>query len=414
MGPDRRRGTSLLPGRSPSLDTIYFLMNNAAGTGGIARTVGNLASRLADRHRVEIVSLYRRREEPVYGLDPRVRVTYLLDARAGKAKGGAGRIVINGPRGLRHLDKFDSRLAPKQNEPLMSVLTDWLLIRKLRSLGPGVLVSTRPAMNAVAARFAPRRLLTVGQDHLNIEERSSHPELMQLILDTVPRLDCLTLLTEADAQDYRERIGATETLVTSIPNALPWPVGRPSQLTSKVVVSGGRLVDQKGFDLLIKAYADVAKARPDWQLHIYGNGSRRPMLAKMIADRGLESQVLLKGHTEDFQSVLGSASVYALSSRYEGFGMVLIEAMSRGVPLVSFDCPRGPAEIVVDGRNGRLVPAGDLTGFSEALLSLIEDDRLRTRMGEAAHADARKYEIDVIAARWESLFEDLLARRSRD
>lgn len=386
-------------------------MNNADGKGGIARTVGNLASELAERHRVEIISLYRRQQKPTYPLSPRVKVRYLIEARNGKSVRGVGRTPLSGPSWLRRLDRYDTRLAPTSNEPLMSAMTDWLLIRALRSLEPGVIISTRPSMTSITGRFAPRRLLTIGQDHLNINERLHHPDLMRVILAGARRLDCFALLTEADAVDYRDRLGDVDTLVTAMPNALPWPIRPASPLTEKIVISGGRLVAQKGFDLLIEAYAQVARVRPDWQLHIYGSGALRPALRRMIDQRGLEGQIKLMGHTDDFDSVLATASVYALSSRYEGFGMVLIEAMSRGLPLVSFDCPRGPGEIVNSGSNGLLVPPEDTDALGKALLRVIQNDELRRRMGEASHSDASLYEVESIARRWESLFEELLQRR---
>jgi glycosyltransferase involved in cell wall biosynthesis len=234
---------------------------------------------------------------------------------------------------------------------------------------------------------------------------------MRVILDGARALDCFALLTEADAVDYRERLGDVDTLVTAMPNALPWPVRPASPLTEKIVISGGRLVNQKGFDLLIRSYEQVARARPDWQLHIYGSGVLRPALQRLITQLGLDDQVQLKGHTENFDSVLATASVYALSSRYEGFGMVLIEAMSRGLPLVSFDCPRGPGEIVKSGSNGVLVPPEDTDALGEAILTVIEDDELRTQMGKASHADAHQYEVETVARRWEDLLEQLLQRR---
>lgn len=386
-------------------------MNNVDGKGGIARTVGNLASELAQRHRVEIISLYRRQQKPTYPLDPRVKVRYLVEARSGKSVRGVGRIPLLGPSWLQRLDRFDTRLAPTSNEPLMSAMTDWLQLRTLRSLEPGVLISTRPSMTSITGRFAPRRLLTIGQDHLNINERLQHPDLMRVILAGTRGLDCFALLTEADAVDYRDRLGDVDTLVTAMPNALPWPIRPASPLTEKIVISGGRLVEQKGFDLLIEAYAQVARARPDWQLHIYGSGSLRPALRRLIDQLGLAEQIKLKGHTDDFDSVLATASVYALSSRYEGFGMVLIEAMSRGLPLVSFDCPRGPGEIVNSGTNGLLVPPEDTDALGKALLKVIEDDELRSQMGKASHTDAQQYEVETIAHAWESLFEELLQRR---
>jgi len=207
-------------------------------------------------------------------------------------------------------------------------------------------------------------------------------------------------------------ISLARALITSIPNAASWPpVDSPPPLEQKVVISGGRLERRKGFHRLVEAYAPVARKHPDWQLHIYGKGPEEPKLAALIDRLGVADQVRLKGYAPDFQTALSSASVYAMASVYEGFPMVLLEAMSRGLPLVSYDCPRGPAEIIDDGRNGRLVPDGDRDALSAAMLQLVEDDELRRSMGREALADVEAYGVGAIAKRWEELFAQLLARR---
>jgi glycosyltransferase involved in cell wall biosynthesis len=117
--------------------------------------------------------------------------------------------------------------------------------------------------------------------------------------------------------------------------------------------------------------------------------------------------VRLPGHAEDLRAVLAGAAAYALTSHAEGFPMVLLEAMSAGVPLVAMDCPRGPGEIVADGTNGFLVDDGDVAGFGTALRRLVEDDELRRRCGRQAHQDSRVYAADVVVAQWLDLFERL-------
>jgi glycosyltransferase involved in cell wall biosynthesis len=163
---------------------------------------------------------------------------------------------------------------------------------------------------------------------------------------------------------------------------------------------------------LIDLFGPVADAYPDWQLHIYGVGSQRAALQQMIDERGLADQIRLMGWSDRLGSVMTEASVFALSSRFEGLPNVGIEALAAGLPVVAFDCPRGPRELVRDGENGYLVPNGDVTGFSAALARLIDDDELRGRMGEAARAGARVYEIDRIGGRWQRLIATLITRKT--
>jgi glycosyltransferase involved in cell wall biosynthesis len=295
----------------------------------------------------------------------------------------------------------------------MSLLTDVLLWRKLRSLPAGILLTTRPSLHLAAARLAPRRLVTVGQDHSQFEARFAIRRQAKVLTWAVPRLDGFAVLTEEDAADYRRVLPDAGTEIRFIPNALPWHVAdSPAPLRSKVVVTAGRLDAGKGHARMVRAFAPVARRHPDWELHVYGSGSERKALKSLIAELGLTRQVQLKGYTLDLRTALAEASVYALTSHSEGFSMVLIEAMSVGLPPVAMDCPRGPRQIITDASNGRLVPDGDEAAFGTALLSLIEDEELRRRMGAQALADARAYEMDEVGRQWEQLFADLVARRA--
>ena len=164
------------------------------------------------------------------------------------------------------------------------------------------------------------------------------------------------MLTERDAEDYRAVLGG-RVRVVRVPNAARDPGTRRAG-DAKVVVAAGRLTRQKGFDLLVDAYAQVAHRYPDWQLHIYGSGEERGRLLAQIHRLGLERQVRLMGYSGTLSEQLSQAALYVMSSRVEGFPMVLLEAMAVGLPVVSFDCPNGPADLVRQGTNGVLVRAG--------------------------------------------------------
>ena len=387
-------------GSGDALRRLHVLLFDAYGGGGVARTVINLANHLAQTHDVELITLLRSRNRPRFPIDSRVRISVLHDTRR------------KPPRWREVLAKRPSRLRPKPYESRMNLLTDVLLWRKLRSLPAGILLTTRPSLHLAAARLAPRRLVVVGQDHSQFEARFGHPRQARVLSYAVPRIDAFAVLTEEDAVDYRRAIpDAGE--IRFIPNALPWHVAdEPAPLRSKVVVTAGRLDAGKGHARMIRAYAAVARRHPDWQLHIYGSGSQKRALTKLVHDLGLADQIHLKGYTRDLRSALADASVYALTSHSEGFSMVLIEAMSVGLPPVAMDCPRGPRQIIHDGSNGRLVPDGDEDAFAAALLSLIEDEGERRRLGAQALEDARAYEMDEVGREWEQLFADAAARHA--
>lgn len=181
----------------------------------------------------------------------------------------------------------------------------------------------------------------------------------------------------------------------------------------KSIVAAGRLEEQKGFDILIKAWHIINRRHPDWNLDIYGEGSLRTRLQHDIEKQNLESSVRLCGASDNIAKTFSHYSIFALSSRFEGFGLVLLEAMTCGVPCVSFDCPEGPSEIITDGRDGILVPFRELSdaqraeALAENICRMIEDRDMRIRMSQEAIAKAATFSRDTIIDRWIELFNDL-------
>jgi glycosyltransferase involved in cell wall biosynthesis len=195
--------------------------------------------------------------------------------------------------------------------------------------------------------------------------------------------------------------------VEQIPNAVPDLGGERASPDSPIVVAAGRLTPQKGFDLLIGAFATVARERPGWQLRIHGAGPQRAELRRLIGEHSLYSSVFLMGPTQQLGEALAQGSIFVLSSRFEGFGMVIVEAMSKGLAVVSFDCPRGPSEIISHGRDGLLVPELDTAALGAAIRELAGDRERRAELGAAAIETARRYDREAIGARWDALLRVL-------
>ncbi|MEV5413419.1 glycosyltransferase family 4 protein [Thermopolyspora sp. NPDC052614] len=394
--------------------TIRYLLLHAYGMGGTIRTVFNQAGEMARLgHRVEIVSVVRRRDEPCLPLDPGVRLVTLLDRRGGP--GGAGPAGW-GP-GRRALARLRRSIVPGGE-----FAADWFdaeveraVLRYVSRLEDGVLVGTRPGVNLLIARAAgdrrrrrggPGSPVLVAQEHMNLA--THRPDVRAAIVRAYPRFDAVVVLTHADRRHYQGALPGTR--VVRIPNAVRGLNQRVSRQTARTVVAAGRLCHQKGFDLLLPAFAKVLREFPDWRLRIYGTGPRLRRLGELARELRLGDGVRLMGRTDRLDERLAEASLFVLSSRFEGLPMVLIEAMSHGLPVVGFDCPTGPADVIVHGENGLLVPPEDVDGLAEAMITLIRDRELRLCMGKAALRTVADYSPAAVMPRWHGLFTELAAR----
>ncbi|MEU8826292.1 glycosyltransferase family 4 protein [Streptomyces sp. NPDC048636] len=379
---------------------ISFLIHNAYGIGGTIRTTYNLARTLGEQHDVEIVSVFRHRDQPIFDPGPHVRLSHLVDIRKGSPTyDGAD------PDHARPAKVFPT---DEGRYKQYSELTDRRIGEHLRGLEADIVVGTRPGLNVHIARDARRGPMRVGQEHLTLSTHSRG--LKRALRGVYPRLDAVTTVTEADARTYRGQMRLPGVRIEAVPNSVPEPGLEPADGTGKWVVAAGRLAPVKRYDLLIRAFAKVSAARPDWRLRIYGGGAQHDTLRALIDELGLYNHVFLMGPANPLDPEWAKGSIAAVTSSLESFGMTIVEAMRCGLPVVSTDCPHGPAEIIDNGVDGRLVPTGDADAVAGALLDLINNDELRQQMGQAALKDSARFDPSRVAGRYESLFADLVAR----
>ena len=217
------------------------------------------------------------------------------------------------------------------------------------------------------------------------------------------KVDKFVVLTDEDKQLW----GDTYKNIVVIPNSIDYDINETAELNSNIVIAVGRLENQKGFDLLIKAWSIVKRTNYNWVLHIYGSGSQYGNLLGLIRDNGLENSVKIFPPTKEIKEKLRAASVFVLSSRYEGLPMVMLESMSIGLPCVSFKCKTGPSDIIDEMKNGLLCEEGNVEQLSNRLLLLINDQNLRKTLGYNAHIKMEQYSHEIIANKWINLFENL-------
>jgi glycosyltransferase involved in cell wall biosynthesis len=289
-----------------------------------------------------------------------------------------------------------------------SLLADWRLVRALRGRA-GFLITTRPGLNLIAAELNPPGLIKIGQEHMNLREHSE--ALQEAIQRRYRKLAVLGVLTKRDRRRYRSHLGDGLPRVVRIPNTVRDMGDVRADPSAKTVIAAGRYVKQKGFDRLIRAWEIVAPSHADWKLRILGEGRRRERLQGMIDRRGLGGSVTLAEPVADIATEMAQASIFALSSRWEGLPLVLLEAMSVGMGVVSMDCPTGPADVVEDHVNGLLIRPRTVGALAAGLAEMMDDEDLRRRCGAGAIETARGYTMDVVGPQWETVLEKAWARR---
>ena len=226
---------------------------------------------------------------------------------------------------------------------------------------------------------------------------------MHSLVGHLRQLSQLVVLTEKDREAWTELDH-----VTAIPNPLPFVPSGVSPLTEKRIIAVGRYCHEKGYDHLLQAWAKVQQACPDWRLEIFGDGDRSSY-EELASCLHLE-RCRLNGRTSDVEREYCNSSIAVCSSRFEGFGMVIVEAMACGLPVVSFDCPWGPRSIIADGEDGVLVENGQVERLAEALVSLASDPVRIERYARNARLNVERFRIDTVALRWKQLFDELYDR----
>jgi glycosyltransferase involved in cell wall biosynthesis len=385
---------------------LTILLSSAWGMGGTIRAALNLAEYLAARdHEVTIITTYRRRDTPFFGeFAPGVHVVALDDQRPGAEPRGLAKHV-------RRALKRQRSVLYHPSDRLSAEFSLWSDIRLARALRrrTGFLMSTRAGYNLLAAELSPPGMVTIGLEQVHLHQHG--PEIRKAMPGPYASMDAFVVLTEQDMAEYEKLLGSRKNL-HRIPNTVREMGGEKTDMSIRTVLAAGRLRRQKGFDLLISAFAQVAPEFPDWRLRLCGSGLLQKQLSQQIAESGVAGQISLEPAAERLGDEMAKASIFALSSRFEGFPLILLEAMSKGMAVVAFDCPTGPGDIIETLENGILVPAKDVDAFAAGLRTMMGDEELRRRCAAAAPVTAHQYTMEVIGPEWEALFARLWARRT--
>ncbi|MDH6226990.1 MULTISPECIES: glycosyltransferase family 4 protein [Streptomyces] len=376
---------------------IVLVGNEVDELGGVGRWQTFMARLFAERgHRVTVVGVAPAGSPFDLGEDPPFRTLTLHDARP------PGRRPVRGLRG--RIDPVARRReAVRERERREAAGRLTALLRESRP-GAVVIVTQVWAMEWVAlADTAGHTVIGMSHESFGTSRSSSRFARVKRYYKDVDRL---LVLTREDADLW---IGEGLNHVGFMPNPVPLEPGPPSPRTDKVVAAVGRLGYEKGYDLLLDAWAEVSPRHPGWRLRVHGSGPDEEALRRRCTALGLDGSVEWAGRTEDVAGALRRSSVFVLASRGEGFPLSLLEAMSRAVPCVAFDCAPGVREIVRHEEDGLLARPGDTAELARHLGRLLEDPGLRDGMGDRAYRNVRRFSPAAVTDRWEELF-DLLER----
>ena len=352
------------------------LVITALGPGGAERVMTAMANHWVETgHQVSLITYEAPEAESYYRLDPRVRVR---------------RLDLAGERGSTWRGLL-------QNTRRVLALR-----RCFRELRPNIAIAFLTKVN-IATLLAVGRNLPVIVSERNHPDRQHLNALWRWLRDrSYPRAATLVCQTEGAKACYPPALQAKARV---IPNPLR-PIAQVVDPADKPnLVAVGRLTRQKGFDLLLRAFARIAADYPTWNLIIFGEGEARRDLESERDALGLAARVRLPGVSEGHGAWAEGAGLFVLSSRYEGLPNVLLEAMAAGLPVVAFDCPLGPGEMIRHGENGMLVPPEDVGALAQSLARLMADRDERTRLSANARGIAGAYRLETIMAAWSDLLE---------
>lgn len=370
-----RPRTTAKAGRQPQAGTtqrpsICFLTGTLNVFGGAERMTATVANELARRgHRIHILSLSDPRS--CFPLDPAVRHETLFDQCPSFRTH-----FLHTVAGIRRYVRQHGITLLVEVDPLLTLFT-------------------LPACLGLGVR-------RIAWEHCNLDQDLGLP--LRRLARRLSALTCrrIVVLTELDREKWVRNLRCRK--VEVIPNSLPIPLpAQPAARTSRTAVAVGRLTDVKGFDVLLHAWVPIATAFPDWTLRIVGNGELLATLTQLRDRLGLRECVRLEPARSDIESVYRDAAMLCLSSRYEGFSLVLVEAMAYGLPIVATNCETGVRALLTHGENARLSPVDDPAALSREIAAVIASPELAARLADAGRRNVHKFAPGEIAKRWEHL-----------
>lgn len=360
------------------------------GYGGIEKSIAALANLLVDDYEVEIISSYQLFDKPAFEIDPRVEIRYLItkfkpNREAWKAS-------------IKHLRPI-SFVKESFNSVMTLALRRSTMIRAIENCHSDIIISTRDLFNTWLGTYGKRSCYKIGWEHNHYHGDMSYADK---VTKSAKNLDALVLVSDSLRKFYKKQLANTKCKCFYVPNILDTVPERLSRLNEKRLISVGRLSREKAYEDLLDVFQLIHKKEPSWRLDIIGDGAQKNLLGDRIFAEGWTDCVKLHGFQDKtyINNLLSKSSIYLMSSITESFGIVLIEAMSHGLPCVAFDSAEGATELIEDGKNGFLISYRNKEEYAKKVIELIQNKKERTQLGKNGRETSLCFTSDKVKRDW--------------
>jgi glycosyltransferase involved in cell wall biosynthesis len=362
------------------------------GYGGIEKAIASLANMLCNDYKVNIISTYKIYDKPAFYINNKVEIDYLIDEKPNKKEF------------LTSLKKGNILSLFKETIKSIKVLhlRKQSMIDAIKKIDSDVVISTRAFHNTLLGKYAKAGITKIAWEH---SHHNNDKRYINNLIKSCDNINYLVSVSKELNDFYSKKFNKTKCRYISL--ALDDMPAETSKLDKKEIISVGRLSKEKGFESLIDVFKLVNENRPDWHLNIVGDGLEKENISKKIKEKNLNKNVTMHGFKEKnkVNEILKNSSIYVMTSYTESFGLVLIEAMSYGVPCVSFSSARGSLEIIDNKVNGFIIEDRNINEMANKIITLIDDVKLRQKMGREANKKSLLFSPENIKKEWISLIE---------